>query len=250
MKPTTKLIAAAVILLAIDSPAARADIRFTTRVVVRPIATAPRPATVAPIVPPGLASPGETKTFIAGGSVRIEQMVGTARSVVLIRPDGQFILFPDSQTYLRAPGLGAPAGGGSLSPTFTRTGEFSTVLGHRCERVLVQMSLALPVTPPAGFPTRVTFDGEMWLADAYRSEGETLRKTVALVSNLPAGLEGMVMRQVFRNNQLGYEIESTVLDITDGPIAAEMFEFPPGFRRADQPATPETPPAGARRTQP
>ena len=247
MKLITK-IAGMAILLGIDSPAARADVRLTTQVVVRPISTVARPSADAAPLPQGLATPGETKTYIAGGSVRIEQLAGTVRSVVLIRPDGQFVLFPDSQRYLRAAALGNASG--SLAPTFIRTGEFSTLLGHRCERVLVQMSLALPVTPPAGFPTRVTFDGELWLADAYRSEGEALRKTLALVSSLPAGLEGMVMRQVFRNNQLGYEIESTVLDITDGPIAAEMFEIPAGFRSADQPAIPETPPAGARRAQP
>lgn len=242
-----RLFAIAAILLAIDSPVARADVRFTTRVVVRQLSTA-KPNAGPATAPPGLLSPGEAKTFISGNAIRIEQMAGTVQSVVLIRPDGQFILFPDSQTYLPAPVLDNP--GGSPAPAFTRTGEFSTLLGLRCERVLVQMSVALPVTPPAGFPTRVTFEGDMWLADAYRSEGEALRKALALVTSVPAGLEGMVMRQLIRNNQLGYEIESTVTDITDGPIAAGMFEIPNGFRRADQPAIPGTPPAGARRTQP
>ncbi len=243
-----KLLVAVTLLLTFGVPAAHADIRFTSRVVVRPLpAAAPTtPAEIAMLK--GLPGPSETTTFVAGGSVRIEQTVGTTRSVVLIRPDGQFVLFPDSQTYMRAPILpDSLAGAGSQAPTFTRTGEFSTLLGLRCERVLVQMSVALPVTPPAGFPTRLTFDGELWLADAYRPEGEALRKTIALAGSLPAGLDGMVMRQLFRNERLGYEIESTVLDLTDGPIAAETFEIPAGYRRADQPATPETPPAGGRR---
>ena len=78
MKLITK-IAGMAILLGIDSPAARADVRLTTQVVVRPISTVARPSADAAPLPQGLATPGETKTYIAGGSVRIEQLAGTVR---------------------------------------------------------------------------------------------------------------------------------------------------------------------------
>ena len=70
-----------------------------------------------------------------------------------------------------------------------------------------------------------------WLADAYREHGRTLRKAIGFVPALPSGIEGIVLRQTLRNEQMGIEIDYAVTELVEGPIPADMFEVPPGYRR-------------------
>ena len=141
------------------STSADADLRYKTRLVVR----MPLVELKAPI------PPAETVMLIRGDTIRIEHTQGAVRSVLLIRPAGQFILDLDARTYWRIPAVQAalPSAATTASPTFRRTGEFTTILGLQAERVEVTMVLPLPMTPP-GFPTIVPMTGEVWISDAYR----------------------------------------------------------------------------------
>ena len=167
-------------------------------------------------------------------------------------PAGRFILYPDSHTYWRMPALGdlvadsltAPA------PAFARTGEFVTMFGVRAERILVTLPVVLPVTPPAGVPARMTFEGELWVADAYRAEARGVQKALDSIASLTSGVEGMVLRQRLRHAESGYELESTVVELSDAAIIPDMFRVPPGYRQVTRAAGPGPAPAGSRRTQP
>ena len=241
-----------IVFLITCSPTASADLRYTTRVEVRRTSTALRPdAAAIDALLQALMPTGETRTFVSGGAIRIEQTIGTTRSVVLMRSDGQFVVYPDVQAYWRIPTPGGLLADSRSSghTTFRRTGEFITMLGVRAERIPVTLPIALPVTPPAGFPTRMTFEGELWVADAYRAEARGIQNTLGLTV-LPPGVEGMVLRQVLRNAEFGYEVESTVVELDEAPIPPDMFIVPAGYREINQPVVPDVAPGGSRRRQP
>jgi hypothetical protein len=242
-------ITAVAILVAISTATPYADLRFTTRTEIRQTAKPDAAAAELGAALLTLMPSGETQTFIGGGSIRIETTVAP-RPVVLLRPDGQFILYPESQTYFRMPGGQSliASSTASLSPTFVRTGEFTTLLGLRSERVLVTLVVNLPTA--VGFPTRTALEGEIWLADAYRTETGRLSKALPAVPTVPSGLEGMVMRQVFRHPQLGFEFETRVVEVTDEPIAPGTFDLPAGYRLVDLPSTSSPPPGALHRRQP
>jgi hypothetical protein len=188
---------------------------------------------------------GETRIFMRADSMRIDQGIGPARTVVLTRPDGQYVLYPAAQTYLRMP---LPRNDAARTqppaPLFRRTGEFATILGLRAERVLVTMTIAFPSAPPPGVPSSMTLEGELWLTDAYSAEARGLQTLMGAVA-LPGAPEGMVVRQVLRNAQMGYEMEMQVTELVEGPIDPALFDIPAGYRRVDEPLIPQ-PPGGAR----
>jgi hypothetical protein len=208
-------------LLALSSAVAEADLRYRLRVDVRVTSAQLNEALPA----------GETVMLIKGDAVRVEQVGGATRSVLLMRPDGQFALDLEARTYRRIPRENALIVPATAPPSvFRRTGEFATMLGLRAERVDVTMSLPLPVTPPPGLPTVVSMTGELWIADAYRDYAGNISRAIGSSSAVPSGIEGIVLRQVVRNAQLGIEIEHLVTELIEAPVAAEMFEVPDGFR--------------------
>ncbi len=187
-----KTILAMLLVFAVCTSVVHADLRYTTRVDVRKTASAtagPVPEQVVTALQV-LMPPGETRIFVRADSMRIEQSAGTTSTVALIRPDGQFVLYPDSQTYARIPLPGGvpTAPGQTLPLAVRRTGEFATYFGLRAERVLVTMTLVLPVTPPAGFPTTITLEGELWLADAYRDGSRRVEDADGSCSERPGRL--------------------------------------------------------------
>ena len=204
------------------SSSADADLRYKTRLEVR-----------APFAGLKAGMPAaETVMLIKGDSIRMELGQGDARSVLLIRPDGHFILDLGARTYWRIPAVQAalPSSATAPSPTFRRTGEFTTILGLQAERVEVTMMLPLPMTPPPGFPTIVPMTGELWISDAHRPYAQSISRAIALSGTQTPALEGIVLRQIVRNAQFGIEIEHIVTEILEAPLAAEMFEVPEGFR--------------------
>jgi hypothetical protein len=250
MDTTMNRLILSVLLLAFCAPPASADLRYTTRVEVRRASTdvASPDAAVMNTLLQTLMPPGETRTFIGGGAIRIEQMAASPRSIVLMRPDGQVILYPESGTYFRIPASAGLFTNSRLTAdtAFHRTGEFVTMLGVQAERILVTLKIVLPALPPAGFPTRVTFEGEVWVADVHREEALGIQQALGF-SVVPDGVEGMVLRQVLRSAEFGYEVESTVVELVDGPIPPDMFVVPPGFRELNQPVAPAAVPGGSRR---
>ena len=233
---------ATTLLLALLTSAVQADLRYTTRMEVRRTPTAvPDTAPELAAVLGALMPSGDTRIFMRADAMRIEQGIGPARTVVLTRPDGQFVLYPASQTYMRLPELRNDAARAQTpAPVFRRTGEFATILGLRAERVLVTMTLAFPGIPPPGVPSSMTMEGELWLSDAYSTEARGLQTLMGAVAP-PGGPEGMVLRQVLRNAQMGYEMEMQVTELVEGPIDPALFELPAGYRRVDTPLIPEPP---------
>jgi hypothetical protein len=47
----------------------------------------------------------------------------------------------------------------------------------------------------------------------------------------------MVVRHITRSTQFGYEVEYTVADLLETPLAADLFEIPEGFRKVPTPLT-------------
>ena len=248
----TKTLSIVIFLIVCTSPL-YADLRYTTRVEIRR-ASGSASADIVAIgaLLQGLMPPGITTTLVSGDAIRIEQTIGTTRSVVLMGPAGHCILYPDQQTYWRMPELGNLLADSlsSPAPTFVRTGEFMTLLGLRAERIQVTMPIVMPVMLPAGAPTRMTLEGELWVADAYRADARGVQKALGPIASLTGILEGMVLRQRLRHPESGYEIESTVVDLNDGAIPADMFRVPPGYRQVSQAIVSSPAPGGARRTQP
>lgn len=210
-----------------------ADVRYTTHVDVRRVeGSSPGKDSDIAAVMQMLMPPGDTVTFVGTDAIRIEQSREGKTVIILLRSDGQTILDPDARTYSRAPELGAVLKEATIQPppTFRRTGDFALIHGIRAERLEVTMPVMLPVIPPPGFPTVLTMTGEVWLSDALKTYGPGLQKALGLTARPPAGLEGMVLRQILRSAEFGYEVESTVTELTEGPIAPAMFRIPDGYR--------------------
>jgi hypothetical protein len=219
-------------LLALTTSAVEADLRYKTTLEVRTPA-----AGLTAVMPPA-----ETVMMIKADTIRIEHTHGAARSVLLIRPDGQFLLDLDAGTYQRIAAIQDILRPRSTAPTtFRRTGEWMTILGLQAERVEVAMSVPVPIAPPPGFPTVIPMTGELWVSDAYRPYARSISRTMDLSGAATSGLEGIVLRQVVRNAQFGIEIEHVVTELSEAPIAAEMFELPEGFRVIDPAARPSEP---------
>ena len=222
-----KRVLSIILFVALSVPA-HADLRYRTRVEVR-TASAELKAAM-PV--------GETVMLIRGDAIRVEQVRDATRSVLLIRPDGQFILDLNARTYWRIPDLQSllahPAT--AAPPAFRRTGEFATILGLQAERVEVTISVPLPITPPPGMPATMSMTGEIWVADAYRAYARNISRAIGPSGALPPGVQGIVLRQLVRNAKLGIEIEHAVTELVEAPLAAELFELPEGFRSVIDPA--------------
>ena len=230
------------LLVAFAARPASADLRYTTRLEVhtKPGLADSRFATIARMV--GTTTPRETKTFISADAARIEiDSPGQLRpTVVLIRNGRQTMLDPGTQTYWVLPSQ-AVALGPQASPTFQRTGEFTMLLGYRAERFSYAMTLTLPVTPPPGFPTAISMDGELWVADAYKSYAKTASDAIGAIgspglANAIGGFpDGMPLRHVVRNLLYGYELEYTVTELQEEPLDKTLFEVPPAYREVSAP---------------
>jgi hypothetical protein len=209
----------AICFLALAVPA-HADLRYRTRIEVR---AAPEISSAMP--------PVETTMLVRGDAIRVEQVGSGTRLILLFRPDGQFVLDTEARTYSQIPELAISAGG-STDPraTFRRTGDVTTILGLRAERVEVSMSVSLPMTPPPGIPTVLQMAGELWVADAYRSYAAHIIRAAGRAGVAVPEIEGVVLRQVVRNAQLGIEIEQRVIEIVETAASPQMFEIPEGFR--------------------
>ena len=220
-------------LLLFVSPA-YADLRVTTHVDVRRVeGSGPGKGPDIAALMQMLMPPGDAVTFVGTDAIRIEQSREGKTVIILLRADGQTILDPDARTYTRLPELGnvLKEAAAQSPPTFRRTGDSALIHGVRAERVEVTMPVRLPVIPPPGFPTVLTMAGDVWLSDAFKTYGPGLQKALGLTGRLPTtGLEGMVLRQILRSAEFGYEVESTVTELSDEPIAPSMFSIPAGYR--------------------
>lgn len=253
-----KRLAAVVVFLALVAVPLRADLKVVSRLEVRKVeATAP--------VNPFFAMMGsamaqqmgemngtETTTTIGDGVIRSEmnKPLGglPAGALTILRADGTMIgINPTDKTYFRAtmPDVAALAGF-SPSVAVKRTGEFTQLLGHRVERVVLDLRMPLPIPPeamaqlPPGFPTEITMTIENWTAEAFKAYGTQMIKgnpAMAALGLAQVADIGFAMRQIVRTPMLaGYEMETNVTSVSEMTAPAGYFDVPEGYREVAAPA--------------
>ncbi|HUF48303.1 MAG TPA: hypothetical protein VMM93_10845 [Vicinamibacterales bacterium] len=196
----------------------------------------------------------ETTTTIGDGVIRTEAskpMGGMpAGTITILRSDGTMIgINTTEKTYFRTrmPDMSAMVAAG-IKPiiTVTRTGEFSTLLGQRVERVVLDMRMPLPIPAearaqmPPEFPTEVAMTIENWTAEAYKAYGTQMIKGNPAMAALGLGEVadiGFAMRQIVRTQMMaGYEMETSVTSVSEISAPAGFFDVPEGFTEVPPPA--------------
>jgi hypothetical protein len=194
----------------------------------------------------------ETTTTLGDGVIRTEmdKAIGgmPAGAITLMRADGTMVsINPVDKTYFKVAMPDVSSMVGTMKPTVAvkRTGEFSTLLGERVERVLLDLRMPIPIPAeaaaqlPPGFPTEVVVAIENWTAEAYKAYGTQMIKSNAAMTAL--GLAdvadiGFALRQIVRTPMLaGYEMETTVLSLGQVTPPAGFFEVPEGYREVPPP---------------
>ena len=194
-----------------------------------------------------------TTTVIGDGVIRTEMsrpMTGLPEgTITIMRVDGTMLgINPTDETYFTAamPDVSQLAAAGMV-PTVTieRTGEFSTLLEYRVERVMLQMTMPLPIPPeareqlPAGLPSEVSISIENWTAEALEPYGTKMLRGNPVMAAM--GLEatadiGFALRQIMRSELFaGYEMETTVLSVAEEDLPDSLFEVPDGYREVPPP---------------
>jgi hypothetical protein len=245
----------ATLLFAIATSPASAELRYTTHVETRKAAAAQPVDPMMGMIGAMLASrfpSGDMKMTVGDAGTRVEfaNALGPvpAGGVLLMRSGSTVILNPADHTYwtARAPAAVIP-GANAPAITMKRTGESETVAGLKTERVAFGLSIALPLPPgvqlPPGFPTTFTLDGDMWVADQFKAYASSLN---AIANQLFPGIgigglaqDGLVVRQVTRSPMFGgNELVFSVSDVTEGPVTAELFQIPAGYKEIPIPGAP------------
>jgi len=238
----------AMVLMLLAASAAHADLRYVARLEVRTLPSAETlagMARMAAVLMLNQLPRGETVTFINATGARVEireagGVMARAGTVMLARDAAMLVLDAANRTYWTLPAPPPLLFTPGLEPDvrYARTGEFATVAGVRAERVTFTMNAAVPFAPPPGFPTRIATDGELWVTDQFTAYGAVMTRTLSALGTLLAGApEGMVVRHITRSTQFGYEVEYTVADLLEMPLAADLFEIPEGFRQVPTPLT-------------
>ena len=249
-----------VVLLAVTVTPLQADLRVVSRLDVRKIADADPGNPFLAMVGNAMAQQFEqmngmtTTTVIGDGVIRTEMsraVPGMAEgTITIMRADGTMLgINPADETYFRAtmPDVSQLAALGMM-PTVTvdRTGEFSTLLDYRVERVTLEMTMPLPVPPeardqlPPGLPTEIRMTIENWTAEALETYGTQMLRGNPMMSAL--GLEavadiGFALRQVVTSELFaGYEMETTVTSVAEEDLPEALFEVPEGYREVPAPA--------------
>ena len=243
-----------VLVLFVAAPAG-ADLRYTTHVEARKLQTA---GTADPLLGilggmlMNLMASGDTTTVIGSNGARVEtkSAIGPvpAGAAILLRSGAALVINPQDQTYWALPGIP----GGTLAlmdPQMSskRTGEFGMVAGLRAERITYSVALNVPVPAnvqlPGSLPRTLTMDGEMWVTDEYKTYASALAAvTNVAVPGISVGVfggsaDGLIVRQITRSALLGFEIEYTVSDVVEGPVASDLFQVPAGYREIPPPTT-------------
>jgi hypothetical protein len=271
----------AAIVVALVAPL-RADLEYTMHLTMTKVDAASAPANplaadaAAAMKSPLPDGPADVVYVIGDRGARAEFRQAAngfaAGTVTITKPNGDmFVLDPKNKTYwkvaipvdtaadqqarneLKAEGL-TPH-----SETSTkRTGEFAEVAGIRCERVIFDWKVTMPMPEippevlaelPPGFGQPITIDQhiELWMATdrfkdyaigsmkrmaaAMKQSGEFV--TMMGLDKMPS--DGFVMRQIARNSVLGYNLESVVTAVHERDAPASLFEIPSGYKEVPAP---------------
>jgi hypothetical protein len=174
-----------------------------------------------------------------------------AGTVSIMKPNGDiFMLNPAAKTYWKmsanqAAGMLAQAG---VNPEVkvTRTGEMTTIMGVRTEKVTMNMNIPLPIPPealaqlPPGFPTSIQMVLDNWIAvDKYKQYAAMTVKANSILSSFGVDgskMDGIPMRALMRADIFGpVEIESVITEIGEEAVAAALFEVPADYKQVAGP---------------
>lgn len=174
-----------------------------------------------------------------------------AGTVALSLADGTMVgLNTKEQTYWKMTALGAAdamkSAGVSPDITTTRTGQFQTVAGVRCERVAFDIKVDLPIPDairaslPTDFPRSLALTGDSCLAaDQYQKYAvmAAQRKVRDFLSELGMGkmADGSIpMRYTFTFGSI--QLDQTVTAIAEEDVPDTVFEIPAGYKEVPAPA--------------
>lgn len=190
---------------------------------------------------------GEKGTRVEYMQAAMGQPAGTA---ALSLADGTMVgLNTKDQTFWRMTSVGAAdamkAAGVSPDVTLTRTGQFLTMAGVRCERVTFDMKMDLPIPDairaslPPDFPKSLALAGETCLAsEPYQKYAEMAakRKVRDFMSELDMGkvLQGSLpMRHTLTFGLI--QLDQVITAIAEEEVPASMFEIPAGYKEIPVP---------------
>lgn len=224
-----KLLVSLVALMALVSPVSAAELKYTMHMEAKPAANAandPMSAMAGGMISQMFPAGGLDQMVIAGDKgVRSEQKQEfggmKAGTVTLIKPDGtQYVLDASTKTYWKQATVPAEVTAmmAQMNPKVTigKTGVFETINGMKCERITMNMAMAIPgVDPsqlPPGMPTELTMVYEVWLTDAVK---------------MPPAAGAMSM--------FGVEMIMESRDIMTEAAAPELFEIPKDYKEVPAP---------------
>ena len=248
-------------LVALVSARVSAELKFTVHMEMKKSEAAP------PAANPLLGMMGDTvmKQLVPGGTADVVYWIGeqgarieftqaamgqAAGTVNLARPDGTLIVMnPTAKTYWKTTSqatMAAMQASGMPTPEVTakRTGQFETVAGVKCEVIVFDWKMALPIPEaaraslPPDFPSAVTMTGDSCTAsDQYQKYAEIAAKSVGAMlaamgfDKIAQG--GLVLRQTM--SMAGSEMRSNVTQISEEPAAPAAFEIPADFKEVPMP---------------
>lgn len=255
MPLTRKLVPALLAVLAVAAPATAAELKYTMHVEAKAAAVVPTDpmsamagGMISEMFPPG----GIDQLVIAGErgvrSVQQQEFGGIkAGTIALIKPDGtQYIIDPSTRTYSKQSPVpeDVTAMMAQMKPRVTmgERGTFETLDGKKCERIVMNMSMALPGVDPAqlppGMPGEITMTYTMWLTDEVKmpTTGASLSTSVLKqfgFDQMPelkklTGDGRMMMKGVM--SMFGVEMIMTSTGVTTESVAADLFEIPAGYK--------------------
>ena len=239
-----------------------AELKYTMHMEMKKSEVAPAPA-----ANPLLGMMGDTvmKQLVPGGTADVVYLIGeggarieftqaamgqAAGTVNLTRPDGTLIVMnPTAKTYWKTTSqatMAAMQAAGVPIPEVTakRTGQFETVAGVKCEVILFDWKMALPIPEaaraslPPDFPSAITMTGDSCTAtDQYQKYAEIAAKSASAMlaamgfDKIAQG--GLVLRQTM--SMAGVELRANVTQITEEPASPAAFEIPADFKEVPMP---------------
>jgi TonB family protein len=271
-----KALLSGVVMAALFTAPLLADLNYSMRIVVRPVAVTPqdpaaadltaRTASMLRSILAGMSGAGavESASLLGDRGWRFERMAAPDRPgpppvVSIQRPDRSMLfLNTAARTYWTTPAApAAPEQAFAPSLSITRTGSFDMVAGLKAERVDFEVVLK-PVDPAVsdamasdGVTLRLT--GQAWVASEYAQYAELAFHTYRRPFGLPwldqdLRKLGLVVRAVLRGDLLGgFEIEAVLTRVAEEAAPQDEFDAPAGFAQVQPPARL---PMGARIVQP
>ena len=252
----------ALCLVAGYSASLRADLKYTTHMEIKksdaipaqpanPMMAMMGDAVMKQMVPEGAA---DVVYLVGDKGARIEYLQAAmgqvAGAVNIISPDGTLIVLnPKEKTYWKTSVQAAlenmkSAGIPSPEVIAKRTGQFDTVAGTKCEVVLFDWKMAIPIPEaareklPPDFPTTLTMNGDSCATtDQYQKYAELVNKSASAMMNA-MGFDkiaqgGIVLRQKLQ--MMGYEMTAAVTTIGEEAAPPNAFDVPGDYKEVPMP---------------